>query len=64
MDARAAPPSSTPASSATLHFAIVDEADSIFIDEAKTPLIIANPTRPAEPEEQVVYLWADESPGR
>ncbi len=42
-----------------LHFAIVDEADSIFIDEAKTPLIIANPTRLAEPEEQVVYLWAD-----
>jgi preprotein translocase subunit SecA len=43
----------------TLHYAIVDEADSIFIDEAKTPLIIANPTRAAEPEEQVVFLWAD-----
>ena len=43
----------------TLHYAIVDEADSIFIDEAKTPLIIANPTRPAEPEEQVVFRWAD-----
>jgi preprotein translocase subunit SecA len=43
----------------TLHYAIVDEADSIFVDEARTPLIIANPTRPAEPEEQVVYLWAD-----
>ena len=42
-----------------LHFAIVDEADSIFIDEARTPLIIANPTRPATPEEQVVYIWAD-----
>jgi preprotein translocase subunit SecA len=42
-----------------LHYAIVDEADSIFIDEAKTPLIIANPTRPAEPEEQVVFKWAD-----
>jgi preprotein translocase subunit SecA len=42
-----------------LHYAIVDEADSIFIDEAKTPLIIANPTRPAEPEEQVVFTWAD-----
>lgn len=25
----------------TLHFAIVDEADSIFIDEARTPLIIS-----------------------
>ncbi len=43
----------------TLHFAIVDEADSIFIDEAKTPLIIANPTRLAEPEERVIYEWAD-----
>ena len=42
-----------------LHYAIVDEADSIFVDEAKTPLIIANPTRPAEPEEQVVFTWAD-----
>jgi preprotein translocase subunit SecA len=42
-----------------LNFAIVDEADSIFIDEARTPLIIANPTRLATPEEQVVYVWAD-----
>jgi preprotein translocase subunit SecA len=42
-----------------LHYAIVDEADSIFIDEAKTPLIIANPTRLAEPEERVVFEWAD-----
>jgi preprotein translocase subunit SecA len=43
-----------------LNFALVDEADSVFIDEARTPLIISAPTRPAEPEEQVVYLWADE----
>ncbi len=42
-----------------LNYAIVDEADSIFVDEARTPLIIANPTRPASPEEQVVYLWAE-----
>lgn len=42
-----------------LHYAIVDEADSIFIDEARTPLIIANPTRAATAEESVVYLWAD-----
>jgi preprotein translocase subunit SecA len=42
-----------------LHYAIVDEADSIFIDEAKTPLIIANPTRLAEPEERIVFEWAD-----
>jgi preprotein translocase subunit SecA len=41
------------------HFALVDEADNIFIDEARTPLIISAPTRPASPEECVVYLWAD-----
>jgi preprotein translocase subunit SecA len=41
------------------HFALVDEADNIFIDEARTPLIIANPTRPASAEESVVYHWAD-----
>ena len=41
------------------HFAIVDEADNIFIDEARTPLIISAPTRPATAEEQVVYHWAN-----
>src|SRR6476646_5654003 len=35
------------------HYALVDEADNIFIDEAKTPLIIANPTRLATEDEQV-----------
>jgi preprotein translocase subunit SecA len=44
----------------THHYALVDEADSIFIDEARTPLIIATPTRPASPEEQVVFHWADQ----
>src|SRR5262249_7200364 len=43
----------------THHFALVDEADNIFIDEARTPLIISAPTRPATEEEQVVYHWAD-----
>ncbi len=42
------------------HMALVDEADNIFIDEARTPLIIASPTRPATPEESVVYIWADQ----
>ena len=42
------------------HFALVDEADNIFIDEARTPLIISGQVRPATPEEQVVYLWADD----
>ena len=41
------------------HFALVDEADNIFIDEARTPLIISGETRPASPEECVVYMWAD-----
>ena len=42
-----------------LNYALVDEADSIFIDEGRTPLVIANPTRPATEDEQVVYKWAD-----
>jgi preprotein translocase subunit SecA len=41
------------------YFALVDEADNIFIDEARTPLIIAAQTRLATPEEQVVFTWAD-----
>ncbi len=41
------------------HYALVDEADNIFIDEARTPLIISAPTREAAPEEQVVYHWAN-----
>jgi preprotein translocase subunit SecA len=31
-------------SSAAINFAIVDEVDSILIDEARTPLIISGPT--------------------
>jgi preprotein translocase subunit SecA len=41
------------------YFALVDEADSIFVDEARTPLVIGSPTRPATPEEAEVYIWAD-----
>jgi preprotein translocase subunit SecA len=41
------------------NFALVDEADNIFIDEARTPLIIAGMTRPATHDESVVYWWAD-----
>ncbi|OAI45256.1 preprotein translocase subunit SecA [Planctomycetaceae bacterium SCGC AG-212-F19] len=41
------------------NFALVDEADSIFIDEARTPLIIGGPTRPASDDEKAVYLWSD-----
>jgi preprotein translocase subunit SecA len=42
------------------HFALVDEGDNIFIDEAKTPLIIAAPTRMATEEESIVYRWAND----
>ncbi len=41
------------------HFALVDEADNIFIDDARTPLVISTGTRPASEEEAVVYKWAD-----
>jgi preprotein translocase subunit SecA len=41
------------------HFALVDEADNVFVDEARTPLIIATASRPATEPEQVVYHWAD-----
>jgi preprotein translocase subunit SecA len=41
------------------YFAIVDEADSILIDEAKTPLIISTASRAATEEESIVYYWAN-----
>lgn len=41
------------------HYALVDEADNIFIDEARTPLIIATARRLATEEEQRIFLWAD-----
>ncbi|MBS1302948.1 hypothetical protein [Loktanella sp. SALINAS62] len=37
-----------------LHFAIVDEADSVLVDEARTPLIIS---RQSDPEDEKV--WAE-----
>jgi preprotein translocase subunit SecA len=42
------------------HVAVVDEADNIFIDEARTPLIISGATRLATPEEQIVFRWCNE----
>lgn len=39
-----------------LHFAVVDEVDSILIDEARTPLIIS---APAEEAADVYYRFAD-----
>ena len=42
------------------HYALVDEADNVFIDEARTPLIISMATRLATKDEQIVYLWSDD----
>ncbi|MCA9391110.1 MAG: preprotein translocase subunit SecA [Candidatus Magasanikbacteria bacterium] len=39
-----------------LHFAVIDEVDSILIDEARTPLIIS---APAEEAGEVYYRFAD-----
>jgi preprotein translocase subunit SecA len=43
-------------------FAIVDEADNILIDEARTPLLISMAGRDeeAEPDDIAVFKWADE----
>ena len=40
----------------TLHFAIIDEVDSILIDEARTPLIIS---APAEESASLYYRFAE-----
>ncbi len=39
-----------------LHFAIVDEADSVLVDEARTPLIISRETDASEEQE-----WAEQA---
>lgn len=39
-----------------LHFALVDEVDSILIDESRTPLIISGPTK----DDPVIYVQADQ----
>jgi preprotein translocase subunit SecA len=41
------------------HFGVVDEADNVFIDDARTPLVISTGTRPATEAESVVYKWSD-----
>ena len=43
----------------THHFAVVDEADSILIDEARTPLIIGANNQPTN-EEAAAYYGADQ----
>jgi preprotein translocase subunit SecA len=41
------------------NYSLVDEADNIFIDEARTPLVISMGTRPASEAESIVYKWSD-----
>jgi preprotein translocase subunit SecA len=41
------------------HYALVDEADNIFIDEARTPLVISTGTRLATEDERIVFVWSD-----
>ena len=43
-----------------LSFALVDEADSILIDDARTPLIISAAGREDEESAAACYLWAAE----
>ena len=45
------------------YFALVDEADSILIDEARTPLIIGAPSAREDHPEAAVYGWAAEKSG-
>ncbi|GAD88277.1 protein translocase subunit SecA [Vibrio halioticoli NBRC 102217] len=42
-----------------LHFAVVDEADGVFMDEAITPLVISGDSAP-NPDQQQLYLQAFE----
>jgi preprotein translocase subunit SecA len=41
-----------------LHFALIDEADSILIDEARTPLIVSAPIPDSENPQAELYRWA------
>lgn len=44
-----------------LHFALVDEADSILIDEARTPLIVSSIPGGKEAWRLALYRWAADS---
>lgn len=41
-----------------LYTAIVDEADNILIDEAKTPLVVSHPVGSISPQQLSLYRWA------
>jgi preprotein translocase subunit SecA len=42
-------------------FALVDEADNVLIDEARTPLIIASPPGEAQAQQQALFTFAAEA---
>ena len=46
------------------HFALVDEADSVLIDEARTPLIIGSMGDKAREQVVACYQWAAANCGR
>lgn len=43
-----------------LHAVIVDEADNILIDEAKTPLVVSHAAGPISTRQLALYQWAAE----
>jgi preprotein translocase subunit SecA len=47
-----------------LHYGIVDEADSVLVDEARTPLIISGEAHPSAAAERAAYEKALELGGR
>ncbi|NND98330.1 MAG: preprotein translocase subunit SecA [Pirellulaceae bacterium] len=44
--------------SPTLDVLIVDEADSVLIDEARTPLVISSPEKGLDPADEATLRWA------
>ena len=45
--------------SAKRHFALVDEADALLIDEARTPLVVSGMPGTCPDEVRRVYAWAE-----
>jgi preprotein translocase subunit SecA len=53
-----APPDGWPPMQRPPFFALVDEADSVLIDEARMPLILATGAAEAEPAEEACFRWS------
>ncbi len=47
-----------------LHFCLVDEADSILIDEARTPLIVSSLPGSSQETAAALYRWAAQAAGQ